>query len=735
MSRIARAAILSLALGTGGGLLALAAPGAALEEHFGLSWLFALRGPIPSPPEAVVISINEEVAERLDHIDIDKLRDWKRSWHAQLIDRLIEHDVSAIVFDIFFEQSRDPAEDAALAQAIARSGRVVLFQHLQHKQLGDMEMHMLVDPNPTLAGASMGLAPFPLPKMPRRVNQFWTFYSGVGNAPTLPVTALQIYALRLCHYPDLIALLRRAGFEEAERLPAQLGGAGELRPLMDTLRTGFTRDATFVARFLDSLDTAEALSPEGRRVLRILAAAYASHASHYLNFYGIPGSVTTIPYDALLRKDGRLPVDLAGKAVFIGESRNSASMQLDGFLTVFSQDDGVDLSGVEIAATAFANLLAGHALRPHGMGASFAIVFAFGALVGSMAYLLPGARAIAAATAAGALYLGTAYALFAGQHLWTPVFIPLALQLPLALLLGLFWQYLTAHRERCRVSRALLYYVPEQVVQRLSPEGHPALIPEMVYGTCLVSDVQGYTTLSEVTAPKELAALNNEYFGLLGERIARRNGIMLDIVGDGMSCVWPALQPQKGARLDACLAALDILQAVEQFNTRHPDRPYPTRIGLHAGWVAMGNVGGGGHLEYAVIGNIINTTSRIEGLNKYLGTRLLAAEPVVSGLDELLLRPTGAFLLKGKADVLSIFQIMGRRSETMEAEETLCRRFAAALAVFDAGRWSEAAELFEALLAVYPQDGPARFYLQRCRQYCHRPPPPEHGAVIRLQGK
>ena len=97
------------------------------------------------------------------------------------------------------------------------------------------------------------------------------------------------------------------------------------------------------------------------------------------------------------------------------------------------------------------------------------------------------------------------------------------------------------------------------------------------------------------------------------------------------------------------------------------------RIGLHAGLVFLGNMGAGGRFAFRVMGDIVNTASRIEGLNKYLGTRLLATEEVVAGVDGLLLRPLGDFRLKGKQGVASVFEIMALRDGASRER----RRFAA----------------------------------------------------------
>src|ERR687892_1640097 len=114
------------------GMLVMLSPvGMALEERFGLSWLFWTRGPLSPPADVAVVSLGSDSAERLGLPD--KLREWPRRVYAQLIERLVEDDTAVIVFDLRLDEARDAADDAALADAIAAAKRVVLFEHLERR--------------------------------------------------------------------------------------------------------------------------------------------------------------------------------------------------------------------------------------------------------------------------------------------------------------------------------------------------------------------------------------------------------------------------------------------------------------------------------------------------------------------------------------------------------------------------------------------------------------------------
>ena len=747
MHRFQKAVVVSFAAGAMGSVLALTPFGSAIENDIALQVLYTIRGPIEAPPEAVVVGIDKRSADRFGLSP--KPRKWPREMHARLIDNLVLRGVSVIVFDLDLSEPRD---DEAFAAAITRSERVVIFQRIDVEKIpvnresedssGKIVQEKIVFPVEQLRVGAMGLGPFPLPKVPARVDQFWAFKATAGNVwPTLPVVALQVYALPALD--DFLARLKRVGFQRFDLLPqgrAYVKDEKDLRRLMRSLRLEFAQRPKMVERFLRALDNenGKELSADTKRVFTALAKLYRGEGDYHINYYGPPGTIKTIPYYAVLNDDDpsdpKHQLDLYGKVVFVGASEISRTEQKDDFYTVYSQEDGVDLSGVEIAASAFANLLTDSTLRRLSNLTTFSIILVFGGLVGVSAYLPPGVRAVALTLGIGAIYFGSTQFLFIERNLVIPVVVPLLFQLPLALLMGLLLQYLGVKRERENVSRAIRHYVPENVAESLTRGGVSPATAELVYGTCLATDATHYTTLSEALAPQDLVSLMNEYYDLLGAPVVRHNGTIAEIVADSMMCVWSAQQPEQDLRLHACLAALDIRQAVDRFNQRHEDRALPTRIGLHAGWVAMGHVGGGGRFSYSVTGDTANTASRIEGLNKHIGTTILASEAVVSDLDRLFLRRIGSFRLEGKSGALSIFEIIGRRENARSADINLCERFASALSTFEAKRWSEAAERFAAVLSVSPADGPTRFYLERSRQYSAAPPSGD-GWIIQMETK
>lgn len=747
MSRWLKSLLAGVATGVIGGFIGLGAFGSMLEQQVGLTWLFRVRGPLPAPAEVVVVAINEATARDLGLPPL--LRDWPRAIHGRLIDTLVAGGAAVIVFDVNFEHPRDPDQDAQLARAVARSGRVVLFEKLDGRrepvldgtgqQSGWVWREEVVPPLPLLAAAARGLGPFPVPKVQVNVFEFWAFKPSVGEAATLPVVALQVHALPV--YERWLALLAQAGAATSAELPRradELMSATALRTLMRSVRRAFKTDPALGARLHAQLAAETDLSPADERQLRALTGLYAGADNRYLNFYGPPGSIPTIPYAAVLT--GTAPA-MSGKTVFVGLSDLYAPDQPDRFYTVFSRRDGVDLSGVEIAATAFANLLTERTLKAVSPATTATVLLLFGLLLGAVVYRLPALLGVPAALALTGLYLVAVQTTFNSADLWLPLATPVLVQLPLALLVGLLGQYLLERRLGRYFSKAVSYYLPANVLKELTKkeltekELDPNSLNKVVYGVCFATDMSGFTSISQSLAPNELAKFMNAYFDTLAKALNLHHVDVTEFHADTIMCAWTAERPEQLDRHSALLAGLALLDAVSLFKKSLDGIELYARVGLDEGRFYLGHTGGGGRFGYSILGDCANTAARLESLNKHLGTHILASQSVVKDCDDLLLRPLGRFVLVGKATPLPVVEIMAEQSKAAPSQVQLCARFAEALALFGREQWDEAGQAFAALLADYPDDGPARFYLARCQSYVTQAPPVAEPAVIYMNAK
>jgi adenylate cyclase len=194
-------------------------------------------------------------------------------------------------------------------------------------------------------------------------------------------------------------------------------------------------------------------------------------------------------------------------------------------------------------------------------------------------------------------------------------------------------------------------------------------------------------------------------------------------------------KPDGATQARACAGALAVAAAVERFNAVPGQPQLPTRIGLHTGPVRLGAIGGAGHMEFRAVGDIVNTASRIDSLNKRLGTRILVSAETLAGAGGLPSRELGTFLLAGKSTPLVIHELLAGDAPSDARAGEWQARFAAALSAFRAADWQQAAEAFASLHREQPADGPAAFYAELCARYVATGPDSFENGAVRLSGK
>ena len=744
---LVRGLVAGAIVGVVGAALALSPVGLDFEKNVGLTWLFGIRGAVTPPPDVAIVAIDGETGRALD---LPRLpRDWPRTTHAGVIERIVQSGASVLVIDMDFSRAKSADEDLALAQAVDAAGRVVLYEMLSGRRqriegadgstVGWTWVEERRPPSPTLAAAAKALGAFPLPKLDDAANQFWAFKESGAEAPTTAALALQLHAHKA--FDQWQRALADSGAPELAALPdpALIDGDPErVAGVMRTWREGFRQDPDLRQRVDALLNRRQHGSIEQHSLVSALARMYGGPNAYFLNFYGPPGTIPTLPYAAFSGVNGADPAayDLNGKVVFLGYSDVLDPEQPDAFYTVFRSDDGVDLSGVEIMATGFANLLTGTAIRPLSERLSASTVMAIGLVVGLIGATLPAVIATGLVVVLAAAYAVAAQGVFNEAELWLPLATPILIQVPLALLLGLMSQYLIGKTRERRLGEAISRYVPENIRRDLT-EGHvnPASVDKVVYGTCFATDMAGFTTISESKTPKELADFMNAYFDTLAQSLKRHRVDVTEFHADTIMCAWTAEQSDPSARRNAVHAAIDLAEEIRAFGRERELPHLHPRIGLQDGWFYLGHTGGGGRMSFSILGDPANTAARLEGLNKVVRTSAVAARSVVEGVDDILVRPIGSFVLAGKGEAIPVVELVARRDAATGEQRELCERFAAAMEGMRRGDLGATAKGLEELLADFAGDGPAQFYQQRLQRFIAEDITGEDPTVVRLESK
>lgn len=284
--------------------------------------------------------------------------------------------------------------------------------------------------------------------------------------------------------------------------------------------------------------------------------------------------------------------------------------------------------------------------------------------------------------------------------------------------------------------RSFERYMPSDLVRMLIRNNQEARLGGVTARlTLFFADIRGFTTISEKYPPRTLVEGLAVYLDQMESVVRSHDGIVDKYIGDAVMAFWNApIHPVEAMERLAIEAALDYLRLDRARQDESPR--FEACIGIHTGDALVGNVGSAQRLSYTALGDTVNVASRLEGLNRMYGTRILVSgatlEPV-QGLFEC--RPIDSVAVKGRSQPLQIHEVLARRGELTPPWEQALPLYRQALDTYRMMRFQEALDAFLAVLAVVPEDGPSRLFVERCREYLAAPPPSDWNGVYVAHSK
>jgi adenylate cyclase len=669
-----------------------------------LDLLFRATPLTPASSQVVVVTLDQS---DLDHFQKQGVSwPWPRQLYAPLIEFCQRGGARAVIFDVLYtEPSLYGAEDdERFAQAVQASGRVVLPFFLTREAKG-------ADPE-ILARASL---PFQGPPPPGL-----TTYQGI----TLPIPPLLKAAAALGNVecgPDHDGIYRR--------LPLMGVCQGHLLPLLPFAAFCHLEAPGpwhFAGGALVRGDLRVPLDQEGRVLFK---------------FRGGSRSFKRFSAANVIQSEERLkngmepfyrPEDLAGKWVIVG-------FTAPGLMDLKPTPLAPVYPGAELHATLLDNLLTGDFLRTAPAWLIWLWALALAGVV-TLAVLFSARLAVTLAALVLLMALNVGGSLLAFRASWWADPVAPGVALGLAFVLATAYSYATEGRQKLAIRRMFSRYMSEKVVTHLM--NHPELLKlggERRPMTLFFSDLAGFTTISERLSPEEVVALLNDYLSRMTDIILDEEGTVDKFEGDAIMAFWGAPLPQEDQALRACRTALRQLTALAELNQRFADMGLPRlgmRIGLHSGDAVVGNLGSQKRFDYTAIGDTVNLASRLEGLNKFYGTFIMASETTRAGCgDAVLFRELDRVAVKGKEKPVGVYQPLGLAEALSPEAAALCQEFAGALELYRQEKFSEAAAVFAKILARHPEDSPSQVFLERCQAFQASPPPPGWEGVFRPDKK
>ena len=715
-----------------------------------LDMRFRLRGTRSPSPTVVIVAIDQKSQ--------DVLGRWPfpRSNFADAVNFLREAQARVVTFDVNFPQPDENSALAALRQvrkeydALGRStSKSAAFDaHLKSLEADADNDKKFADSLSSFENVILGYfflfsRQETLSQNQERVNEFLNYLSfqaypqivhpeygegqrfegleAVGVSPNLPAFALVAKNFGYFNVvPDSDGTVRRE--------PVLVRYQNSYYPSLDV--------ATALAYTNTPLEqVAVVFNPNGLERIDLGSHTLPVDPQGYvsIDFHGRAGTFPTYSIADVVQR--KLPPHLfRDRIVLIGPTATGIG---DMAVTPFQQ---MAFPGVEVHANFIDNLLEGafirRGLRENLVDLGFLVLFSL--VAGVLLSTVRPVRATPVVLGFLGIFLGLAYYLFAMHRIWIAVFSPTStLVVTYAGIIS--YRFFFEEQEKKKVRGAFQQYVPPGLISQLLER--PELLRlggEEKPLTAMFTDIRGFTTLSEGLSATALVERLNEYFSEMTEILFHNWGTLDKYIGDAIMAFWGAPYPQTDHATRACRAALQMADKLQELQIRWAEQGLPQiniGVGINTGPMVVGNMGSSRRFNFTIMGDNVNLASRLEGINKQFGTRLIISESTYAEVrQEMLARELDLIRVKGKMKPVRIFELLG----TIDQEERfrdLIERFQNGLAAYRSGNWDKACEVYKDLLAKYPHDAPTRILLDRCRCLYEQPPEGEWDGVFVMKTK
>lgn len=344
------------------------------------------------------------------------------------------------------------------------------------------------------------------------------------------------------------------------------------------------------------------------------------------------------------------------KIIFIGANANAQALADIGRTPVSE-----NFSGLDIQATNFNNLLCNEFFRSTSQMYNFLTCV----LIFVLIFMLVNAMPIASALLSSVCIM-FAYLFFSIFMYYNKIAISLILPelfVLVAIACAYSYRYLIEDNKKVKIQKAMVKYLSHEVMQNVVENiDNISLGGKRADITVLFADIRNFTSISENMSADSVTKILNEYFSALVPIIEEHNGVLNKFMGDAVLAIFGEPQRSENHALDAVRCADKMLKKVKYLRDKWIDEGKPKieiGIGISSGEAFIGNIGSQDRLEYTVIGDTVNTASRIENYNKVYKTNFLISEEtykrVKNKIDVITINNV---MIRGKASRMTIYEVI-----------------------------------------------------------------------------
>jgi adenylate cyclase len=440
------------------------------------------------------------------------------------------------------------------------------------------------------------------------------------------------------------------------------------------------------------------------------------------------------------------PDMIAGKLVLIGTSAV-------GLNDIKTTPVSRAMPGVEIHAQVLESALTGAVISQpiFGIAVEFATALLFGLLVIAFAPQFGPITLVVLGAAFASMLVGLSVYFYAHDRLLIDFTYPLMSTTAIYLTL-IFASFVREQSQRRQIRSAFGQYISPALVEQLAQAPEKLVLGgEQREMTIMFSDMRGFTSISEIykSDPQGLTSLMNRFLTPLTNAILARKGTIDKYMGDAIMAFWNAPLDDKEHQINACEAALDMLERVDELEKVRTEEakeggftyiPLNIGVGLNTGTCVVGNMGSDVRFDYSVLGDSVNLASRLEGQSKEYGFPIIVGSKTAMAVKEkFAILELDFIMVKGKKEPEVIYAIAGRddvaqsgafqRLRNLTIEMLACYRsrdWEGALFAIERGRNSDDGA---ALSSLY------KLYEARIKSYIETPPPDDWNGAFALLTK
>ena len=339
------------------------------------------------------------------------------------------------------------------------------------------------------------------------------------------------------------------------------------------------------------------------------------------------------------------------------------------------------------------------------------------------------------------LYIVAAVYLFLNNRLIVPLVVPSVVTVIVSYVGVGTYNFIKERKQKAMIKNTFSRYVPGKVVAELlkNPEMLTLGGEERVMSV-IFSDVAGFTTISESLTPIELVQLLNEYLSAMTDIVLENDGIIDKYEGDAIMAEFGAPLQDDDHALKACITALEMQKKLTEMRKKWKAEGKPemeARVGINSGSMVIGNMGSTAIFDYAVMGDNVNLSSRLEGANKEYKTFIMCSEATRLFVEhELITRELDLLRVKGKTEGVLVHEIMARKSEGLsETKQKVLELYHKGLTAYKERRWQDGIDLFSEAYSLDETDGPSEIYMGRCKEFLEEPPSDDWDGIFTMRTK